>query len=416
MVKAQNLLLIGNSFSHEAESRNASSASLANTSLPFRTLCKALEVALFLSSSQTHRITSSGVMAVITSGYLARRLRSTPKCWPNITEVLLAQRNCPGHTIRPEDNIYTFIQMTASSYMEVINLLGSIRQLKSIQEKFTEISYTLGSLCLSLAAPSKNQISSLPSWAVDWTQHQQHFLLNHPETHFDCRSIEPKLKQRILNWFRNPQPHGLHSQGLRSHGLHEFTCALTAAIDEVFEVYSYLPPRSHYGHYDVSGANIIVFDEWFDFVENRMIKTCRTRNDSLLHYADTIQARGCNSIWETSPTADAQQIVASTQQFLDFISDEDAEVTLEIQLFYAACYPSHGRRLGLTRKGHLCLLPEQTRRGDGIFAPMGNRAPVVLRKVDEQKYRNVGEAYVHGLMSIEAVRRNTDKEMTVTII
>lgn len=393
MITSQNLLLIGNSLSHEAVS-----ASLANTSLSFRTLCEALEVALVLSSSQTHRITSSGVMAVITSGYLARRLRSTSDCQPNLSEVLLAQQNSPGVATKSADNVFAFFQMTSLSQRAIVDY-------ESEQEIFTQASYILGSLCLSLAAPSKGQISPLPSWVVDWSQPQQHFLLNHPETHFDCRSMESGLGQQVLD--------SSQYQALQEHP--EFTCASTAAIDEVLEVCSYLPPRRHYGHYDVSGANIIVFDEWFDFVENRRIKTCRTRNDILLHYADTIQARGCNSIWEAA-RADAKQIVASTQQFLDFLADEDAEVTLDIQLFYAACYPSYGRRLGLTRKGHLCLLPEDSRRGDGIFVPMGNRAPVVLRKVDEQKYRNVGEAYVHGMMSIEAVRRNTDKEITVTII
>lgn len=399
MISSQNLLLIGNSLSHEAVS-----ASIANTSLPFRTLCKALEVALVLSSSQTQRITSSGVMPVITRGYLARRLRSTPECRLNTSEVLLAQQHCPGIFTSSRHSIVAFIQMTALSHMAIVDHNKS--QNKSVQEIFTETSFMLGSLCLSLATPSKEQFSPrLPSWAVDWNQHQQHFLLNHPDTHFDCRSTESGLGQPVLD--------SSHYQELRGD---EFVCALTAVIDEVLEVCSYLPPRRHYGHYDVSGANVIVFDEWFDFVENRKIKTCRTRNDTLLHYADTIQARGCNSIWEANPTADAEQIVASAQQFLDFIADEDAEVTLDIQLFYAACYPSHGRRLGLTRKGHLCLLPEDSRRGDGIFVPMGNRAPVVLRKVEEQKYRNVGEAYVHGMMSVEAVRRNTDKEITVTII
>lgn len=395
MVSSKNLLLIGNSFSHEAFS-----ASLANTLLPFGTLCKALEVALFLSSSQTHRITSSGIMAVISSGYLARRLRSTPECLPSISEVLLAQQNCPGVASRPADNVFAFSKMTTLSDLD------PTKYEKTGERLFTATSYILGSLCLSLATPSKNQISPLPSWAVDWTQHQQHFLLNHPEAQFQCRLMQPGLGQAVLDSSQH--------QDLREGP--EFTCALTAVIDEVLEVSSYLPPRRHYGHYDVSGANIIVFDEWFDFVESKKIKTCRTQNDGLLHYADTIQARGCNSIWEASQTADAKQRVASTQQFLKFIDDDGAEVTLDIQLFYAACYPSHGRRLGLTRKGHLCLLPEASRRGDGIFVPMGNRAPVVLRKVDEQKYRNVGEAYVHGLMSIEAVRCNTDEEITVTII
>lgn len=377
--------------------------------LAFETLCKALEVALVLSSSQTCRITSPGILAVVTCGYLRRRLRCAPGLRLAPSEVLLAQQQCRCASSHISNSVFAFLSLMDDSaiYYGIVPECS-----KSPQEIFKDISYTLGPLCLSLAPSSTKTYSPSPSWMAGWTQPQQRLLLNHAETYFDCHSTKGReetcgddLTQDIHQYLRTEQ------DSL------QVACVF---IDEVLEVSGYLPPRRHYDHYDVSGANIIVFEEWFEFVEEQMARSNRRtvkQADVLLQYADTIQARGCNSIWEASPTGvDTSQIVASTRQFLDFITEEDAELTKELQLFYAACYPSHDRCLGVTRKGHFGLLPGGTRRGDGIFVPMGNRVSVVLRRVDAEQYRNMGEAYVHGLMSAEAVRCNTDMEITVLII
>jgi hypothetical protein len=78
--------------------------------------------------------------------------------------------------------------------------------------------------------------------------------------------------------------------------------------------------------------------------------------------------------------------------------------TEEIQQFHAACLPSYGRRLGITERGHFCLIPRYALRGDMVCIPFGSKVPFVFRKVEgTEYYLNIGECYVHGAMNGEAL-------------
>ncbi|KAH8682514.1 heterokaryon incompatibility protein-domain-containing protein [Xylariales sp. PMI_506] len=59
---------------------------------------------------------------------------------------------------------------------------------------------------------------------------------------------------------------------------------------------------------------------------------------------------------------------------------------------------AYERRLGVTKSGHLCLLPKTTEIGDCLVVLEGGKVPVILRKGTEGLYRFVGEAYVHSMM------------------
>ncbi|KAF5565494.1 heterokaryon incompatibility (het-6OR allele) [Fusarium phyllophilum] len=59
------------------------------------------------------------------------------------------------------------------------------------------------------------------------------------------------------------------------------------------------------------------------------------------------------------------------------------------------------QRMATTGSGYLCMVPGNTRAGDQIALLHGGRTPYVLRKAGE-KWRIVGECYVHGIMSGEA--------------
>jgi hypothetical protein len=66
-----------------------------------------------------------------------------------------------------------------------------------------------------------------------------------------------------------------------------------------------------------------------------------------------------------------------------------------------------GRRVCITKKGYLGLVPDYSEKGDIIAVVVGAQTPFVLRPADQaaegNKYRLVGECYIHGIMDGEAL-------------
>lgn len=56
-----------------------------------------------------------------------------------------------------------------------------------------------------------------------------------------------------------------------------------------------------------------------------------------------------------------------------------------------------------TERGHLGLGPRIIREHDQCWIPQGSKAPCILRPIDGEKYKIIGEAYIHGLMRGEVV-------------
>lgn len=65
------------------------------------------------------------------------------------------------------------------------------------------------------------------------------------------------------------------------------------------------------------------------------------------------------------------------------------------------------RRVCVTEKGYVCLVPAFSKIGDGVAVVLGAQAPLVVRRVEgtvqELKYQLVGECYVLGTMYGEAL-------------
>lgn len=63
-----------------------------------------------------------------------------------------------------------------------------------------------------------------------------------------------------------------------------------------------------------------------------------------------------------------------------------------------------GRRLVVTREGHMGLAPAAARAGDEIFVVVGCTVPVVMRPTEDGGYQVVGCCYLHGYMEGEALQ------------
>ena len=88
--------------------------------------------------------------------------------------------------------------------------------------------------------------------------------------------------------------------------------------------------------------------------------------------------------------------------------DLDPDATPEefpgaLRFDHESCMIMTGRRLIRTRNGLLGAGPLSMRLGDEIWIVPGVNVPLILRKVADDRYNLVGEAYVHGIMRGEAV-------------
>lgn len=75
-----------------------------------------------------------------------------------------------------------------------------------------------------------------------------------------------------------------------------------------------------------------------------------------------------------------------------------------------------GRRVAVTRKGYLCLVPRGAVQGDVIWLVEGAQTPFVCREEQESvSYQLVGDCYVHGVMDGSAFDKNGDLQ-TITVV
>ncbi|CAO2652864.1 Nn.00g022750.m01.CDS01 [Neocucurbitaria sp. VM-36] len=335
--------------------------------------CTALE-GLFLFSTQQCP-SSQGLRNILTANYLRRRIRLQPDIKLSRREVLLAILNCGVDSTNPRDQVYAFAWLLKDAEER----LTIFDHRSDWDEVFRKIALPLGLLNLSYIESILPSALHLPSWVPVWNHPRGTFLLNHPSSSFEVSAA----------------PNAFHS-------VHKSFIFKGTTVDSVKATSEYLPIRRHCDHYNVEGFNAIIFSEWFQFAKHtkRRSRPAEDNETKLLHqFADTVQARGCNSIWEASPPREPKEIAEKTRHFLAFLQTEDMSMTPDIQLFYAACFPSHGRRFAVTTRGHFCLVPGLTKPGDVVCVPHGGRVPVVLRKWNPQgQYVNVGECYIQSLM------------------
>lgn len=199
---------------------------------------------------------------------------------------------------------------------------------------------------------------------------EQRLILAHPNTKF-----------RVWGYsVSNP------SVGHSSTRSHDFL--LGSAVDELKVVLSYLPPRRICDRYRITGDNLYSLVQWYEFAcehgdkANPSLPT-EESEALIVKFVETIQAKGCNSIWESMQSTTSKDIVHQAKAFLSSLRHEGACVTEDIRLFYVACLPSHDRRFGLTAAGRFCLLPFGAIEGDVAYSLEGSKVPVVLRPLSD---------------------------------
>lgn len=83
---------------------------------------------------------------------------------------------------------------------------------------------------------------------------------------------------------------------------------------------------------------------------------------------------------------------------------------------YDFLHIARNRNFCTTKKGYMGWCPNETKKGDRVCLLFGGQAPLVVRRVDKEKWRLLGEAYVHGLMDGEGLGMEGVKMETVRLV
>jgi hypothetical protein len=99
-------------------------------------------------------------------------------------------------------------------------------------------------------------------------------------------------------------------------------------------------------------------------------------------------------------------------KYIDFshmeLSSEDlARATYIMKGQQQAAY---GRRFFTTKNGYMGLSPSLARIGDKVVILLGGKTPFILRKTKENRYRFMGECYVHGMMTGRGLKASSQMQ------
>ena len=64
-----------------------------------------------------------------------------------------------------------------------------------------------------------------------------------------------------------------------------------------------------------------------------------------------------------------------------------------------------GRRLAITKRGYIGLVPRGTERGDHVSVFFGSEVPIVLHKRQSGGFEVVGETYIYRIMEEEVIEK-----------
>ena len=123
-------------------------------------------------------------------------------------------------------------------------------------------------------------------------------------------------------------------------------------------------------------------------------------------YFEAMQEMSLEAMREL-PSNLMDQLPTRTQSGFEGFVDDSSEAFP----FQQDCIASYGRKVAVTQKGYLCLVPPKTEVGDMVCLIQSAGTPFILRKVEtrdeiepvgeQQLCALVGEAYVHGIMDGE---------------
>ncbi|KAK5677771.1 hypothetical protein LTS10_009654 [Elasticomyces elasticus] len=293
----------------------------------------------------------------------------------SFSESLLAVRSCTFAVTIPQDYVHALLSLHKPGP-------DKVEYSRNPQDLYRRVTDILGdtfhaAIFLALSGLQDNSDrDNASSWVPQFDIRRQRMLLAHPNCHFLASAAIYDNLTEVLRL--------LKCQG--------------CFVDEVAVVKSYLPPRRMCDQYSVAGDNLFEFFRWYQFASGSQSAPSADVSDAVLvPFAETIQAKGCNHVWESAAPKSPAETARCVRAFLQYLMDPDVLETNEIRLFSAACLPSYDRRFGRTTKSRLCLLPPEAKTGDLVCLIRGSRVPILLRKTGFN-YENVGECYVHGIM------------------
>jgi hypothetical protein len=305
---------------------------------------------------------SQMAMNVLAGESLRRRChRLSGREAPKAYEVFLTLRYCKLNFDLPSDRLFvgfSLIKGLLSNENFAINYNEAPEHIYDFVSKLVDQdSRSLVSLSLASEQAASPLSSNGFKPAIDWRFPASRFLLNHPGSNFSA-----------------PNEHEFNAL-IASQS--EYLIKLKGRVaDTIRKVASYLPPRRSCDHYNIDAGNSCLFDEWYDFAAQHCSSSL-TKGIILSNFVDTIQARGCNHAWEQAEQSPSERL-GTAEAFLSYLTDEDIELTDNMRLFYAGCYPSHGRKFAITQGKRFCLVPKDATAGDVVCFLDGNKVPVVL--------------------------------------
>ena len=104
----------------------------------------------------------------------------------------------------------------------------------------------------------------------------------------------------------------------------------------------------------------------------------------------------------TEETAALHAVASASQDPSEPEVTEDSGARSRI---YEECIYILNKLAFITNSGYLGVASQDVLEGDRVFVIQGSEVPFVLRQIDDSHYKNLGEAYVHGIMDGELLAK-----------
>ncbi|KAJ9610622.1 hypothetical protein H2200_005399 [Cladophialophora chaetospira] len=313
----------------------------------------------------------------------AKKLESFTGAWRLSLPEMVFQASVRGSkAVNPRDMIYPFLGLAADASLYGIQP----NYAASVQEVYTNAAMAFLSngkaRILALCHQPKN-MSHLPSWVPDWTMR-----------------LEGPLSSRSKDFKR-----GTGAAFSRK-------CLYAASDGEIgpkFEIYSGYPRELE--------ISAVLFDE-IKVLGTESPPLCESKNPNwawkFLHTSLLVLRENmalhtrslmkdwiyCGKLWLATSSSTALlriQLIMTVKANLLI----DANIVAAYYYGYVGWFTDN-RRSFATKKGYIGFGPRHVREDDVVSIIIGLEAPMILRKIEKDRYEIVGEAYVHGIMDGEA--------------
>lgn len=273
----------------------------------------------------------------------------------------------------------------------------------------------------AVASASTFSPDSLPSWVPDW-RHRARHMFGSPDTpHRAAGETKPQLtidkKNLILNitgkhidtieaasWVLHG--HNFHVRGQREDGIHPMISLWQRICGQNTPLHLHSSFES--GALYPTGES--PFFALAQCVTNAGVGIDRVREYSAIPVSEHLANAAA---YITKTTSNSDPLVSPEVRELGRKGGGDA-----FKWSHEASLISRYRRLGLSAQGHYVLGPDTMQPGDAVAVLYGGHAPFVLRRRGPRTgdgWTLIGECYVHGMMSGEALEIKGAVEETFSI-